>query len=61
MRKIRKLINEVRYGELLGTHKLAPSVTELLPDLMLAQQLAASLEEIIHNVHVYPTLSEAIK
>lgn len=53
--------NEVRYEELLGAHKLAPSVTELWPDLMLAQQPEASLEEITYNVHAHPTPSEAIK
>jgi dihydrolipoamide dehydrogenase len=35
-------------------------VTELLPELTLAQRMDISPEEIARNVHAHPTLSEAI-
>jgi dihydrolipoamide dehydrogenase len=45
---------------LLGAHLIGPEVTELLPELTLAQRTDISPEEIARNVHAHPTLSEAI-
>jgi dihydrolipoamide dehydrogenase len=56
-----KLISDAKYGELLGGHLIGPDVTELLPELTLAQKWELTAEEVARNVHAHPTLSEAIK
>jgi len=56
-----KLISDGKYGELLGGHLIGPDVTELLPELTLAQQWDLTSKELSRNVHAHPTLSEAVK
>jgi len=56
-----KLISDAKYGELLGGHLIGPEVTELLPELTLAQQWDLTTKELARNVHAHPTLSEAVK
>jgi len=56
-----KLIADAKYGELLGGHMIGPDVTELLPELTLAQQWDLTVHEAARNVHAHPTLSEAVK
>ena len=56
-----KLISDAKYGELLGGHMIGPDVTELLPELTLAQQWDLTVHEVARNVHTHPTLSEAVK
>ncbi len=56
-----KIISDAKYGELLGAHMIGPDVTELLPELTLAQQWELTTAEVARNVHAHPTLSEAIK
>lgn len=55
-----KLISDAKYGEILGAHMVGPEVTELLPELTLAQMMEITPAEIARNVHSHPTLSEAI-
>jgi dihydrolipoamide dehydrogenase len=55
-----KIIADARYGEILGAHLCGPEVTELLPELTLAQSAELTPEEIARNVHAHPTLSEAL-
>jgi dihydrolipoamide dehydrogenase len=56
-----KLIADERYGELLGGHLIGPEVTELLPELTLAQKWDLTATELGRNVHAHPTLSEALQ
>ncbi|MFF0000653.1 dihydrolipoyl dehydrogenase [Streptomyces avermitilis] len=56
-----KLVSDARYGELLGAHLIGPDVTELLPELTLAQKWDLTVAELIRNVHAHPTLSEAVQ
>ena len=56
-----KLISDGKYGELLGGHLIGPDVTELLPELTLAQQWDLTVHEVARNVHAHPTLGEAVK
>nr|MDQ3282932.1 dihydrolipoyl dehydrogenase [Acidobacteriota bacterium] len=56
-----KIISDARYGEILGAHMIGPDVTELLPELTLAQQWELTTAEVARNVHAHPTLSEALK
>lgn len=55
-----KIITEVKYGEILGAHMIGPEVTELLPELTLAQMMEITTAEIARNVHSHPTLSEVL-
>jgi dihydrolipoamide dehydrogenase len=54
-------VSDARYGELLGAHLIGPDVTELLPELTLAQKWDLTVTELIRNVHAHPTLSEAVQ
>ncbi len=56
-----KLIADAEHGELLGGHLIGPDVTELLPELTLAQLWDLTSHELARNVHAHPTLSEAVK
>ncbi len=55
-----KLIADARYGEILGAHLIGPEVTELLPELTIAQMMELTPAEIARNVHAHPTLSEVL-
>jgi dihydrolipoamide dehydrogenase len=56
-----KLVADAKYGEILGLHMIGPDVTELLPELTLAQLWDLTASEVARNVHAHPTLSEALK
>ncbi len=55
-----KIIADKKYGEILGAHMIGPEVTELLPELTLAQGNELTAVEIGHNIHAHPTLSEVL-
>jgi dihydrolipoamide dehydrogenase len=55
-----KLVVDARYGEILGAHMIGPEVTELLPELTLAQMMELTPEQIGRNVHAHPTLTETL-
>lgn len=55
-----KIIADEKSGEILGAHMIGPEVTELLPELTLAQRSELTLEEVARNIHAHPTLSEVI-
>lgn len=55
-----KIITDAKYGEILGAHMIGPEVTELLPELTLAQMMELTPAEISRNIHAHPTLSEVI-
>ncbi|AYY12334.1 dihydrolipoyl dehydrogenase [Actinobacteria bacterium YIM 96077] len=56
-----KLVADAKYNEILGAHLIGPDVTELLPELTLAQQWDLTADEVARNIHAHPTLSESIK
>ncbi|CCF65833.1 dihydrolipoamide dehydrogenase [Nocardia cyriacigeorgica GUH-2] len=56
-----KLIADTTHGELLGGHLIGPDVSELLPELTLAQKWDLTVNELARNVHTHPTLSEALQ
>jgi dihydrolipoamide dehydrogenase len=56
-----KLVADDTYGELLGGHLIGAEVTELLPELTLAQKWDLTATELARNVHAHPTLSEALQ
>ncbi len=56
-----KLIADGKYGELLGGHLIGHDVSELLPELTLAQKWDLTAGELARNVHTHPTMSEALQ
>jgi dihydrolipoamide dehydrogenase len=56
-----KVISDGEHGEILGAHLIGPEVTELLPELTLAQMWDLTVHEVARNVHAHPTLGEAVK
>ncbi len=56
-----KVVADAKYNEILGAHMIGPDVTELLPELVLAQMWDLTAEEVGRSIHAHPTLSEAIK
>ena len=56
-----KVIADAKYGELLGGHLIGPDVSELLPEMTLAQRWDLTVNELSRNVHTHPTLSEALQ
>jgi dihydrolipoamide dehydrogenase len=56
-----KIVADAKTDELLGASMIGHDVTELLPELTLAQLWELRAEEIARNIHAHPTLSEAIK
>ncbi|MBL1082636.1 dihydrolipoyl dehydrogenase [Streptomyces actinomycinicus] len=56
-----KLLSDAPHGELLGAHLIGPDVTELVPELTLAQKWDLTVTELVRNVHAHPTLSEAVQ
>jgi len=55
-----KIVLDAKYGEIVGAHMIGPEVTELLPELTLAQMAELTVAEIARNVHAHPTLSEVL-
>lgn len=56
-----KLIADAEHGELLGGHMVGANVSELMPQLVLAQKYELTSEEIGRTTHIHPTMSEAMK
>jgi len=56
-----KIVTEEDTGKILGASLVGPEVTELLPELILAQVNGLTVEDIARNIHAHPTLSEAIQ
>ena len=56
-----KIVADAERNELLGAHLIGPDVTELLPELTLAQMWDLTADEVGRNIHAHPTLSEAVK
>jgi len=55
-----KIISDTKDEKILGAHLIGPEVSELLPELTLAQRNGLTAEDIAHNIHAHPTLSEVI-
>lgn len=55
-----KIVTDKKYGEILGASLVGPEVSEMLPELTLAQANELTITEVGHNIHAHPTLSEVI-
>jgi dihydrolipoamide dehydrogenase len=56
-----KVIADDAHGELLGAHLVGSEVSELLPELTLAQLWDLTATELARNVHTHPTLGEGLQ
>ncbi len=56
-----KFVSDARTDEILGCHMIGPSVSELIPEVVLAMEYRGSSEDIGITVHAHPTLSETTK
>ncbi|MCE4369647.1 dihydrolipoyl dehydrogenase [Xanthomonas hortorum] len=56
-----KLIGDAKDGTLLGGHLVGHDVSELLPELTLAQKWGLTAAQVARNVHTHPTLGEALQ
>ncbi|TDC49554.1 dihydrolipoyl dehydrogenase [Jiangella ureilytica] len=56
-----KIVADAAHNEIIGAHLIGPDVTELLPELTLAQLWDLTADEVGRNIHAHPTLSEAVK
>jgi dihydrolipoamide dehydrogenase len=56
-----KLVAGGEQRELLGGHLIGHDVSELLPELTLAQQYDLTAHDAARNIHVHPTMGEAVK
>jgi dihydrolipoamide dehydrogenase len=55
-----KILTNAGDNRILGAHLIGAEVSELLPELTLAQKNGLPIEEIINNIHAHPTLSEVV-
>ncbi|MGP6174769.1 dihydrolipoyl dehydrogenase [Corynebacterium sp. A21] len=56
-----KIVADAEFGEILGAHLVGANVSEMLTELTIAQRFDLTAEEIGRNVHIHPTMSEAVK
>ncbi len=56
-----KLVTNADTDELLGGHLVGDNVSEMLPELTLAQKWDLTARELARNVHTHPTMSEALQ
>jgi dihydrolipoamide dehydrogenase len=54
------MVADASTGELLGTHIVGASATELIAEPALAQLFEGEAWEIGRNIHPHPTMSEAM-
>jgi len=60
-RGIIKIVANQTTKQILGVHILAPHAADLIHEGVLAVKLKLTVDDIIDTVHVFPTLSEAMK
>jgi dihydrolipoamide dehydrogenase len=56
-----KIIADAKTKLVIGGHMVGPDVSELLPELTLAAGAGLTIDDLIHNVHAHPTLSESLQ
>ena len=56
-----KLLTDKATDRIVGGHILGPRASDLIAEVAVAMELAASAEDIGRSVHAHPTLPEAIK
>jgi len=60
-RGIVKMVANAKTGEVLGVTMIGNSATEVIHEAAMALRFRATLQDFIELLHVYPTMSEALK
>ena len=55
-----KIVEDSKYGEILGVHIIGPTATELIAESVVALEMECTAEELANIIHAHPTLSEAM-
>lgn len=53
-----KIISDNEYGEILGTHIMAPRATDMISEAVVAMQIEGTVYDIGKAIHPHPTFSE---
>jgi len=56
-----KIVADAATDRILGAHIVGPRASDLIAELAVAMEFAASAEDIARSVHAHPTLAEAVK
>ena len=60
-RGVIKLVADTKTKRIVGCHILAEDATEIIHEAVLAVKYRLTVDDIIDTVHVFPTMSEAVK
>ena len=55
-----KVIEDERYGEILGVHIIGPQGYELIAEAVTAMEAEATVNTMMHTIHAHPTIYEAV-
>jgi dihydrolipoamide dehydrogenase len=55
-----KVVTDADSGALLGVHIIGPQAAELIHEAVVAMRAEATVDELIHAIHVHPTLAEVV-
>ena len=55
-----KIVEDTKYGEILGVHIIGPMATEMIAESVVALEMEMTAEELANTIHAHPTLSEAM-
>lgn len=56
-----KLVADGKTKRIVGVHMMAPHAADTIEEGVLAVKFKLTIDDIIDTVHVFPTMSEAIK
>jgi dihydrolipoamide dehydrogenase len=56
-----KVLIDKKYDEILGVHCIGENVSEIIQEIVVARNLEATADSLMHTIHGHPTISEAIK
>jgi dihydrolipoamide dehydrogenase len=55
-----KVVEDEKYGEILGVHIIGPQGFELIAEAVAAMEAEATVDTLMHTIHAHPTLYEAV-
>ncbi len=56
-----KMVIDPRNKRIVGVHMIAPNAAEAIHEAAMAIKAGMTIDDIINTIHVFPTISEAIK
>jgi dihydrolipoamide dehydrogenase len=55
-----KVVEDEKYGEILGVHIIGPQGYELISEAVAAMEAEATVDTMMHTIHAHPTIYEAV-